>query len=362
MSSSTSSSRPQPTPRMTDSTSGPNGPNSLAFASLSVQSYHLDSPPFTGHGSIAAAGGAGANGKDQGPLAREGERLAQIERNQKKGTSPLSNPVKVEGMSSLLPEQNQPEGGDQEEGLSGQDSGNGNENQDASQSQMNTSTSTDKDVPKWELDSNSNSIPISQSSSMDSTMTSKAPIATGSVSRGQPPFTGSGSGSGESSGIATPISTFNKSSNRNSSSLPLAYKGETHSSMESNSHSGATSPPPPHSNSNSIQNQQSPTSNSSETEFRRNTTNTNNRNREDSTSRPSFTQLTSQDSSSEHEGDEELTDGTNGNGNGRSGNQIDEEVDGDDTAFVIGGSGGGGASGNVGGRGVPVQGSTKVSG
>ncbi|CAO1626971.1 unnamed protein product [Sympodiomycopsis kandeliae] len=37
----------QPAIRMTDSTSGPNGP-SLKFAALSVDSYHLDSPPFTG--------------------------------------------------------------------------------------------------------------------------------------------------------------------------------------------------------------------------------------------------------------------------------------------------------------------------
>lgn len=35
-------------PRMTDSASGPGGPSSLKFAALSVQSYQLDSPPFTG--------------------------------------------------------------------------------------------------------------------------------------------------------------------------------------------------------------------------------------------------------------------------------------------------------------------------
>ncbi|KDN44139.1 Nucleotidylyl transferase [Tilletiaria anomala UBC 951] len=46
---------PQAIPRMTDSTSGPGGPSSLKFASLSVQSYVLDSPPFTG----TAVGGSG---------------------------------------------------------------------------------------------------------------------------------------------------------------------------------------------------------------------------------------------------------------------------------------------------------------
>lgn len=49
----------QPAIRMTDSTSGPNGPN-LKFAALSVESYHLDSPPFTG-----AAGGPGGYNMDQ---------------------------------------------------------------------------------------------------------------------------------------------------------------------------------------------------------------------------------------------------------------------------------------------------------
>ncbi|SJX62403.1 related to NMA2-nicotinate-nucleotide adenylyltransferase [Sporisorium reilianum f. sp. reilianum] len=51
-------------PRMTDSQAGPGGPSSLKFAALSVQSFHLDSPPFTG----AAVGGAG-------PLDEAGQRL-----------------------------------------------------------------------------------------------------------------------------------------------------------------------------------------------------------------------------------------------------------------------------------------------
>ncbi|CDW94748.1 hypothetical protein [Sporisorium scitamineum] len=49
---------------MTDSQAGPGGPSSLKFAALSVQSFHLDSPPFTG----AAVGGAG-------PLDEAGQRL-----------------------------------------------------------------------------------------------------------------------------------------------------------------------------------------------------------------------------------------------------------------------------------------------
>lgn len=50
---------------MTDSQAGPGGPSSLKFAALSVQSFHLDSPPFTG----AAVGGAG-------PLDEAGQRLS----------------------------------------------------------------------------------------------------------------------------------------------------------------------------------------------------------------------------------------------------------------------------------------------
>lgn len=51
-------------PRMTDSQAGPGAPSSLKFAALSVQSYQLDSPPFTG----AAVGGGG-------PLDEAGQRL-----------------------------------------------------------------------------------------------------------------------------------------------------------------------------------------------------------------------------------------------------------------------------------------------
>ena len=50
---------------MTDSQAGPGGPSSLKFAALSVQSFHLDSPPFTG----AAVGGAG-------PLDEAGQRIS----------------------------------------------------------------------------------------------------------------------------------------------------------------------------------------------------------------------------------------------------------------------------------------------
>ena len=46
---------------MTDSSSGPGGPASLKFASLSVQSYQLDSPPFTG----AAVGGPSSHSGTQ---------------------------------------------------------------------------------------------------------------------------------------------------------------------------------------------------------------------------------------------------------------------------------------------------------
>ncbi|PWN49397.1 hypothetical protein IE53DRAFT_388382, partial [Violaceomyces palustris] len=49
-----------PMPRMTDSQAGPGGPSSLKFAALSVQSYHLDSPPFTG--TAVGAGGPTLDG------------------------------------------------------------------------------------------------------------------------------------------------------------------------------------------------------------------------------------------------------------------------------------------------------------
>lgn len=54
---------------MTDSSSGPNGPN-LKFAALSVDSYHLDSPPFTG-----AAVGTGSSAQHVDGLDAAGRNL-----------------------------------------------------------------------------------------------------------------------------------------------------------------------------------------------------------------------------------------------------------------------------------------------
>lgn len=413
---------------MTDSTSGPNGPQSLAFASLSVQSYHLDSPPFTG-----------TSMGSYGPLAQEGERLAQKDKEKemekqrmnhnqssnpstpvrggKKASSPLSRAVKVDEMSRIVDHQDQSQAGEGDssrlngdqiaaEGDNGSkpssshDAQNGTEDQSQLQSNQG---SNDRDVPKWQLDGSTSSTSSSSHSlssqsqsqpsstlpsndnSTDSKLTSTTPIPN-SVSRGAPPF--SSNGSGESSGISTPISTFkssSSSSNRNnngsnsnnssSRSLPQpstrqqAYSGGAHSSMESNSHSHAGSTSPPiidhHQQPNPSQRISNPNSNGNQRK---------DRSREDSnSSRPSYTQLASQDSSSEHEGDE-------GEIDRHPPPPLDEEVDGDDTAFVIqhgqnnaGGAGGGGIGGvaaGVGasnsntagfGKGVPVQGSTKVN-
>lgn len=96
-SSSSSSSAQAPLARMTDATTGPGpGPASTKLAALSIDSYHLDSPPFTG----TAVGGP--------PLAEAGARLAATAQNgdgtpsragknhtqgHLTGASPLSNEI-----------------------------------------------------------------------------------------------------------------------------------------------------------------------------------------------------------------------------------------------------------------------------
>lgn len=71
---------------MTDSQAGPGGPSSLKFAALSVQSFHLDSPPFTG----AAVGGAG-------PLDEAGQRLSSHD------SDPSSHASEASGSSHHAP-------------------------------------------------------------------------------------------------------------------------------------------------------------------------------------------------------------------------------------------------------------------
>jgi hypothetical protein len=57
---------------MTDSTSGPGtGPSSAKLAALSIQSYHLDSPPFTG-AAVGAGLGSAAQTPQQQPHAHDG--------------------------------------------------------------------------------------------------------------------------------------------------------------------------------------------------------------------------------------------------------------------------------------------------
>ncbi|CAO1629814.1 unnamed protein product [Parajaminaea phylloscopi] len=72
----------QPAIRMTDSQSGPNGPN-LKFAALSVESYHLDSPPFTGTAVGSSTSSASAWDKDQ--LDQAGRDLAATNRSSPNG-------------------------------------------------------------------------------------------------------------------------------------------------------------------------------------------------------------------------------------------------------------------------------------
>lgn len=111
---------------MTDSQSGPNGP-SLKFAALSVESYHLDSPPFTG----TAVGGAANTDK----LDEAGAALADHHRTSSNGTSGRPRiDGDYAGETTTSPRR---------------------PNATRSQSrQPNNSSqgSTDRDVPTWDLD------------------------------------------------------------------------------------------------------------------------------------------------------------------------------------------------------------------
>lgn len=75
----TSAPMQQVMPRMTDSATGPGGPTSLKFASLSVESYRLDSPPFTGtavgSAELSQTPAAAAVPQRQSPLSK-GVRIA----------------------------------------------------------------------------------------------------------------------------------------------------------------------------------------------------------------------------------------------------------------------------------------------
>ena len=79
-------------PRMTDSLSGPGGPTSLKFAALSVQSYHLDSPPFTG----AAVGGKGPLDEAGSQLANDQDHSGAEREGRKAANSPLARSIKME--------------------------------------------------------------------------------------------------------------------------------------------------------------------------------------------------------------------------------------------------------------------------
>ncbi|KAN0066117.1 Nicotinamide/nicotinic acid mononucleotide adenylyltransferase 1 [Thecaphora frezii] len=152
-----------PMPRMTDSQSGPGGPQSLKFAALSVQSYHLDSPPFTG----AAVGG-------KGPLDEAGQLIADVQTAgaeashdtvKKAATSPLARSRKTTGPS----EDDDP----YTRSLAYNGSSSSSASESASMQQRDNVQSTasvphgDVDVPDWDLDSK----PISRNGSAASLAT-----------------------------------------------------------------------------------------------------------------------------------------------------------------------------------------------
>ncbi|PWN21421.1 hypothetical protein BCV69DRAFT_169746 [Microstroma glucosiphilum] len=139
----------QPAMRMTDSTSGPNGPP-LKYAALSVESYHLDSPPFTG----TAVGGAREQDRMDAAV-----RTSMIDQRQDAAShrSPSQRPVRSdlqEGSSSSRQQSSQVRSG-QSEASSGGAWG-------------------DVDVPSWNLDSSSKSSGVL-----------RPPLPQGSSSRGE---------------------------------------------------------------------------------------------------------------------------------------------------------------------------------
>lgn len=126
---------------MTDSQSGPNGP-SLKFAALSVESYHLDSPPFTG----AAVGSSAPSAWDKDKLDQAGqELLAQQGLSPPNGVQSQSAHGRASSSSSSL--------------TSASDAA--NSSQRAAQSRRTSSRDDgpsglsphDQDVPAWQLDS-----------------------------------------------------------------------------------------------------------------------------------------------------------------------------------------------------------------
>lgn len=137
-------------PRMTDSASGPGGPSSLKFAALSVQSYQLDSPPFTG-----TAIGSADPGPSHSPQSPNGPMSSrthdQASSRAHDGHTSKDNHRSLRQAGEATP--NQSSGKDHPtRALS---------NDDASRStryrtqSRDTDSSRDSDVPDWHLDQRS---------------------------------------------------------------------------------------------------------------------------------------------------------------------------------------------------------------
>jgi hypothetical protein len=120
----------QPAMRMTDSTTGPNGPP-LKYAALSVESYHLDSPPFTG----TAVGGAREQDRMDAAVRLSMANQPQDAAHQRSPSQKGARPDVQEGPSSSRQQPSQMRSG-QSEASSGGAWG-------------------DVDVPSWNLDSSS---------------------------------------------------------------------------------------------------------------------------------------------------------------------------------------------------------------
>ena len=310
----------QPMPRMTDSMAhqaGP-GPSSLKLAALSANSYHLDSPPFTG-----AAGPLGENVDDFSRLDASSSSSLRDGMQVDDGTSATSSdhtPAPslrsrslhkggAQSRESSQQQQHQLQHTRQEshrqhsrEGAKG----NGNIDGDAV---YGGGFRTDRDVPRWHLDDPRNHdeqlAEYRQGSGLNE---STLPPASLSQSLSPPPFSSSGQGPISSSASSAVVDTNNNSSEADHL---LSSQGRAHRRRES--------------------------------------------------SRPSFTQISHSNPTST---DDASNSSAAADGDADADESIHEgEVDGDDTVYVARGGvagAGGVSSSNGAAKAVPTQSQTKV--
>lgn len=170
---------------MTDSQAGPGAPSSLKFAALSVQSYQLDSPPFTG----AAVGGSG-------PLDEAGQRIPHRSSNasasssydneaisrsksafKKASTSPLAKSTSIRTPS----EDRDPyvRSMSQTRAMTDRDGSAPESAQHASDSPVsNSQNNHDHDVPPWDLDNNGSNSRFSSRAHSSASLATLSPSKT----------------------------------------------------------------------------------------------------------------------------------------------------------------------------------------